>query len=88
MLCRAIVATFERRRTSIPPGAPTGLTDEFVTDARKEKQWQAFLRKNAIDPMPLAAVIADLREFLLPVLRSASAGNSHNRAWRVGDGWR
>jgi hypothetical protein len=87
VLCRAIVATFERRRTSIPPGAPTGLTDEFANDARKEKQWQAFLRKNAIDPMPLAAVIADLREFLLPVLRSASVGNSHNRAWRVGEGW-
>ena len=88
VLSRAVAATFERRRTSIPQGAPTGLTDEFINDAQKEKQWQAFLRKNAIDPMPLAAVISDLREFLLPVLATASANGSLDMAWRAGEGWR
>ena len=88
VLSRAVAATFERRRTSIPQGAPTGLTDEFINDAQKEKQWQAFLRKNAIDPMPLAAVISDLREFLLPVLATASANGSLGMAWRPGEGWR
>lgn len=52
--------TFERRQTAIPQGLPIGLSDEFINDAQKEKQWQAFLRKNALDPMPLAVVIADL----------------------------
>lgn len=70
-------------------GVPIGLSDEFVTDAKKAQQWQAFLRKNAIDPMPLAAVVADLRAFLLPVLESASVNAGHGLTWRAGNGrWR
>jgi len=88
VLTRAVAATFERRQTAIPQGLPIGLSDEFINDAQKEKQWQAFLRKNALDPMPLAVVIADLREFLLPVLSSISARASYDMAWRSGDGWR
>jgi len=88
VLTRAVAATFERRQTAIPQGLPIGLRDEFINDAQKEKQWQAFLRKNALDPMPLAVVIADLREFLLPVLSSISARASYDMAWRSGDGWR
>lgn len=88
VLTRAVAATFERRQTAIPQGLPIGLSDEFINDTQKEKQWQAFLRKNALDPMPLAVVIADLREFLLPVLSSISARASYDMAWRSGDGWR
>lgn len=88
ILSRAIAATFERRRTPFPSGVPIGLSDEFVTDAPKGRQWQAFQRKNAIDPMPLAEVIADLRTFLLPVLESATANASYGFTWRAGDGWR
>lgn len=85
---RAVAATFERRRTSIPHGAPIGLSDEFINDAQKNKQWQAFLRKNTLDPMPLAMVIADLREFLLPVLASVEASGSSDMAWWCREGWR
>lgn len=88
VLTRAVAATFERRQTAIPQGLPIGLSDEFINDAQKEKQWLAFLRKNALNPMPLAVVIADLREFLLPVLSSISARASYDMAWRSGDGWR
>lgn len=88
VLSRAVATTFERRSTPIPQGVPIGLSNEFISDAQKEKQWQAFLRKNALDPMPLAVVIADLREFLLPVLSSISARASYDMAWRSGDGWR
>lgn len=63
VLSRAIAVTFERRLTFIPQRVPIGLSDEFINDAQKEKQRQAFMRKNALDPMPLAMVIADLREF-------------------------
>ena len=88
VLTQAVAATFERRQTAIPQGLPIGLSDEFINDAQKEKQWQAFLRKNALDRMPLAVGIADLREFLLPVLSSISARASYDMAWRSGDGWR
>ena len=88
VLSRAVAATFERRRTAIPMGVPIGLSDEFINDAQKEKQWQAFLRKNAIALIPLAAVIADLRNFLLPVLGSVAARDSYAMTWRAGNGWR
>jgi hypothetical protein len=87
VLARAVAATFEQRQTAIPQGLPIGLSDEFINDAQKEKQWQAFLRKNALNPMLLAVVVADLREFLMPVLSSISAGVRYDRSWRSGEGW-
>ena len=87
ILSRAVAATFERRRTAVPTGVPIGLTDEFVNDAQKGKQWQGFLRKNALDPMPLATVVADLRDFLIPVLAAIAAGGSQDYPWRSGAGW-
>ena len=87
ILSRAVAATFDRRRTVIPTGLPIGLSDEFISDAQKAKQWQGFLRKNALDPMPLATVVADLRDFLMPVLVAIAAGGSHDYPWRAGTGW-
>ena len=88
ILSRAVAATFERRRTAVPTGVPIGLSDEFVNDAQKGKQWQGFLRKNALDPMPLATVVADLRDFLIPVLAAIATGGSHDYPWRSGAGWK
>lgn len=87
VLSKAIRATLERRRTAIPSGVPIGLTDEFTQDVQKEKQWQAFLRKNALDKTPLATVVGDLRSFLLPVLAAIAAGGAHDHPWRAGAGW-
>lgn len=72
---------------AIPNDVPIGLSDEFITDAQKEKQWQAFLRKNAIDSMSLASVTADLRAFLLPVLATVAAKGRLNVNWRAGESW-
>jgi hypothetical protein len=87
MLATAIRATFERRGTAIPPGAPLGLTDEFALDEQKTKQWQAFLRKNTLEPMPLTTVIEALREFVLPVLATLAAGEGFDCQWRAGAAW-
>jgi len=87
ILSRAVAATFERRQTLIPDGVPIGLADEFIQDAHKEKQWQAFLRKNALDKTPLATVVGELREFLLPVLMAIASSSSHDYPWRAGTGW-
>ena len=87
LLARAVAATFDRRRTSIPQGEPIGLSDEFITDSRKEKQWQGFLRKNALAPLSLEKIVSDLREFLLPVLATISTDGDFDKAWRAGDGW-
>lgn len=87
ILSRAVAATFDRRRTVVPAGVPIGLSGEFFSDTQKGKQWQAFLRKNALDPMPLATVVADLRGFLMPVLAAIAAGGSHDHPWCAGAGW-
>jgi hypothetical protein len=87
VLAQAIRATFERRGTGIPPGLPFGLTDEFAQHEQKNMQWSGFLRKNALEPMTLAAVIEALRGFLLPVLTALSAGDGFDRQWRAGAGW-
>lgn len=87
VLAQAIRATFERRGTGIPAGLPLSLTDEFAQDDQKNKQWSAFQRKNALEPMALAAVIEALRDFLLPALTALAAGNGFDRQWRAGAGW-
>ena len=87
ILSRAVAATFDRRRTAIPAGVPIGLSDEFINDAQKGKQWQAFLRKNALEPIPLATVLGDLRDFRMPVLAAIVLDGSHDYSWRVGAGW-
>lgn len=71
ILIRAVAATFDRRQTRIPDGVPIGLSDEFAKDPLKERQWNAFLRKNSIAPKPMSEVVTDLRDFLMPVLASA-----------------
>ncbi len=88
LLTQAVTATFERRRTELPDGIPLGLSNEFVQDAQKNKQWLAFLRKNALDFMPLGTVISDLRNFLLPVLIAAATSDRYNMAWWAEEGWR
>ena len=44
-LRRAIVATFERRKTPLPNGRPTALMDEFLADRAKVTMWKAFLNR-------------------------------------------
>ncbi|SCK61115.1 Nucleotidyl transferase AbiEii toxin, Type IV TA system [Variovorax sp. HW608] len=87
VLAQAVRATFERRGTGIPSGLPLGLTDEFALHEQKNMQWSGFQRKNALEPMPLAAVIDALREFLSPVLTALTAGDGFDRQWRAGAGW-
>jgi len=60
-LRRAIAATFARRQTTIPDELPIGLSDAFVTDATKQVQWKAFLRKNKLDGLDLADVVRYVR---------------------------
>lgn len=60
-LNRAINATFVRRNMSLPTFLPVGLSDAFVTDATKQVQWNAFLKKNQLAAIALADVVTLLR---------------------------
>lgn len=74
-LAGAIRATFQRRGTAPPEGVPFGLTDAFATDAQKQSQWVAFLRRNRLDAPALAAVVAELRAFFIAL--DPWAGDRH-----------
>lgn len=60
-LRRAIEATFKRRQMAMPTALPAGLSDAFAADALKQTQWNAFLKKNWLNAMPLADVVTRLR---------------------------
>jgi hypothetical protein len=61
---QAIEATFTRRQTPLPITLPVGLSDAFANDGAKQRQWSAFLRRNQLDALELAAVILDLQSRL------------------------
>ncbi len=60
-LRRAIGVTFARRKMAMPSSLPAGLDDVFGADAIKQTQWNAFLKKNRLDPISLAEVVTLLR---------------------------
>ena len=70
-LRKAIDATFARRQTNLPP-LPEALTEAFANDPTKQVQWAAFLRRNGLTGVPerFSEVVAVLRKFFEPVLRS------------------
>lgn len=87
VLAKAIRATFERRGTVFPDGVPIGLSEEFALDTQKERQWQAFLRRNALEQTSLPQTVEALRAFLLPVLTSIANDSSHELQWDHEHGW-
>jgi hypothetical protein len=70
ILSSAIRNTFNRRKTSIPAGIPSGLSAEFAGDREKNRQWCAFLNRIGLqDTQPeLSEVIDQLCHFLFPPL--------------------
>jgi len=86
-LRRAIRATFDRRKTELPPGVPFGLTDDFARDTRKQMQWQAFLGKNRLEALELEVLVAALRDFLLPAIAAANADTHFPHRWPAGGPW-
>ena len=86
-LRRAIRATFDRRKTELPPDVPFGLTDDFAADEQKQSQWRAFLGKNRLEALELEDLVAALRDFLLPVIAAANADNHLALVWPAGGPW-
>lgn len=62
-LAKALDATFDQRKTSLPDSLPIGLSDSFANDAAKQTQWRAFLRKNKLKAPALQEVIDELAKF-------------------------
>lgn len=89
LVCRAIAATFQRRKTDIPVVPPLALTPEFTDDAQKSTQWNAFLRKSnlAAHDLSLAEVAARLAEFLMLPAIAAAEGRLFTSKWKPSESW-
>ncbi len=90
VLCEAIRATFERRRTIVPTDVPMALSTEFSQDQSKQAQWRAFVTKSKLDTggIELCDVAIALGEFLMPCTRAAAAGTVLEMAWPPSGPWR
>lgn len=88
-LCRAIQATFCRRKTELPTTPPLALTAEFGADSAKMKQWQAFARKGKLDvsQTTLEQVCVFLHGFLMPPMQAAAEGETFTSHWPAEGPW-
>ncbi len=81
----AIHKTFLRRRTTLPIGIPDGLSPSFSTNSDKQKQWEAFLRKNHLaGEAVLIEVCDEIANFALPSARL----EPFKRIWYPAHGWK
>ncbi len=69
-LRRAVVATFNRRKTELPTESPICFRPEFASDALIDARWRAFVRKNGISGpfSDLHFIQSTLRDLLLPTI--------------------
>lgn len=89
ILVKAMRATFQRRGTPIPAGAPAALTPEFFDDRSRRTQWSAFARKTgAADAGELPATVARVAAFCSAPLIAAGTESSWAASWSPGGPWR
>jgi len=88
-LHHAIVAVFKRRGLALPEGTPFVLSADFLNDAQKKQQWNAFISrfKDTGEGPSLDEVGVLLRAFLLPCLYADSAVVTDTRRWVPNSGW-
>lgn len=90
LLCAAIRATFDRRKTALPEQLPLALSSEFTEDRQKLTQWRAFIRKGKLDAegMELAHIADSLRAFLMPPTEALVGGADFDMDWLPNGPWR
>jgi hypothetical protein len=88
-LCRAIQATFRRRKTTLPNEPPLALTAAFGSDGAKVKQWEAFIRKGRLDAggLTLEGVCSFLHSFLMPPCQAMAGDMPFASHWAPGGPW-
>jgi len=87
LLQQGIRATFNRRQSILPAEPPVGLTESFAHDDQKQKQWKAFLLKNALETVSLEEVVGFIAGFLMPVAQAACNDEPFTFRWRPGGPW-
>ncbi|HEY6558650.1 MAG TPA: nucleotidyl transferase AbiEii/AbiGii toxin family protein [Polyangiaceae bacterium] len=86
VLTKAILATFNRRGTPIPPDEPLAFTTTFVDNPQKNAQWQGFLKRSGVADTALAlpTVVAEIKAFASEPLDAARHARSFRKKWSAG----
>jgi len=86
----AIAATFKRRGTDVPATPPVALTEAYVADDAKLKQWKAFVRRSSLEKRvgELSEVVAELSLFVLPPLLAAAETKTFEGTWAAKGPWK
>jgi hypothetical protein len=87
-LIESIVATFRHRGTKIE-AEPIGLTNAFYADPARTIQWRAFIRRSHFveESGELERLVAEIRQFALPVLAMAADETPFEARWQPGGPW-
>lgn len=87
--CRAISATFERRRMPIETAFPASLTPRFYADDVRAEEWRAYLKKTSLPgaPADFISVGEQLERFLVPPWKALAARSSFSEEWRPSGPW-
>ena len=70
ILKKAMITTFNKRKTRLPKNIPVGLKKEFYNNREKQVMWEAFLKRINIGITPLEIVIKEIRKTILPVIKN------------------
>jgi hypothetical protein len=86
-LLKAISATFANRETALPEEDFDALTEKFAEAHRV--QWNAFVKKLGEHELTdaLDKIIAELKIFASPMLRSLAHNEKFTQQWRAQKGW-
>lgn len=87
-LANAVRRTFANRNTTVV-ATPTALTPTFGTDAVKQTQWQAFVKKTKLGGVPtvLQEVVDALVLFLNPMAAAIEGGQPFTQRWLAPGPW-
>lgn len=88
LLMESVASTFRHRGTMFEL-EPAGLTDAYAADPARRTQWRAFVRRNRFtgEPDDLAALVAEVRRFVAPLLDAAARDQSFVARWPAGGPW-
>ena len=88
-LANSLRATFEQRRTPLPEVPPLALTDEFLLDRAKQRQWNAFCTRLGLRDTPSLDVTGPLLvRFLMPAAEQARSRQPDSMTWEPPGPWR
>jgi predicted nucleotidyltransferase component of viral defense system len=82
-----IQSTFSRRNTEIPNKLPVAFSEEFSHDALKQTQWNAFVKRNSLEPTDFADAVEGIRAYIYPVFVAINDSNDYPLKWQPDRGW-